>query len=132
MAESPVHLECRVRQIMSIGDGPIAANLVIGEVLLIHIDERVLDSAGQVDPRKLAHDRPARRQLLLPDHRPLRDGAALTSRGDRSRVPIAMTRCKSPDDLDRPKVSIRFTRQSNVDGSLVPPAQFSANFSARN
>ncbi len=53
VAESPVHLECRVRQIMSMGDGPIAANLVIGEVVLIHIDDRVLDSSGQVDPRKL-------------------------------------------------------------------------------
>ena len=53
VAESPVHLECKLRQIMSMGDGPIAANLVIGEVVLIHIEERVLDAAGQVDPRKL-------------------------------------------------------------------------------
>jgi flavin reductase (DIM6/NTAB) family NADH-FMN oxidoreductase RutF len=53
VAESPVHLECRLRQIMSMGEGPIAANLVIGEVVLIHIDERVLDAKGQVDPRKL-------------------------------------------------------------------------------
>jgi flavin reductase (DIM6/NTAB) family NADH-FMN oxidoreductase RutF len=53
VVESPVHMECRVRQIMSIGDGPIAANLVIGEVLLIHIAESVLDAAGAVDPRKL-------------------------------------------------------------------------------
>src|SRR3954451_17363968 len=50
---SPVHLECRVRQIVPIGDGPIAANLVIGEVLLIHIDDSVLDASGRVDPRKL-------------------------------------------------------------------------------
>jgi flavin reductase (DIM6/NTAB) family NADH-FMN oxidoreductase RutF len=50
---SPVHLECRVRQILPIGDGPIAANLVIGEVLLIHIDDSVLDPSGRVDPRKL-------------------------------------------------------------------------------
>jgi flavin reductase (DIM6/NTAB) family NADH-FMN oxidoreductase RutF len=53
VAASPVHLECRVRQIVPIGDGPIAANLVIGEVLLIHIDDSVLDLSGQVDPRKL-------------------------------------------------------------------------------
>ncbi|MGO9466734.1 MAG: flavin reductase family protein [Isosphaeraceae bacterium] len=53
VAESPVHLECRVRQLVSIGDGPIAANLVIGEVLLIDIDDSVLDSAGRVDPMKL-------------------------------------------------------------------------------
>ncbi len=38
---------------MSIGDGPIAANLVIGEVLLLHIDDSVLDDRGAVDPRKL-------------------------------------------------------------------------------
>ncbi len=53
VAQSPVHLECRVRQFVSIGDGPVAANLVIGEVLLIHIDESVLDSSGRVDPKKL-------------------------------------------------------------------------------
>jgi flavin reductase (DIM6/NTAB) family NADH-FMN oxidoreductase RutF len=53
VSESPVHLECRVCQIMSIGDGPIAANLVIGEVLLIHVADSVLDASGAVDPRKL-------------------------------------------------------------------------------
>jgi flavin reductase (DIM6/NTAB) family NADH-FMN oxidoreductase RutF len=53
VAASPVHLECLVRQVVPIGEGPIAANLVIGEVLLIHIDEAVLDPSGRVDPRKL-------------------------------------------------------------------------------
>jgi flavin reductase (DIM6/NTAB) family NADH-FMN oxidoreductase RutF len=53
VAESPVHMECRVRQVLPIGDGPIAANLVIGEVLLIDIDDAVLDPAGRVDPRAL-------------------------------------------------------------------------------
>jgi flavin reductase (DIM6/NTAB) family NADH-FMN oxidoreductase RutF len=53
VAGSPVHMECRLCQIMSIGDGPIAANLVIGEVLLIHVDDGVLDVNGAIDPRKL-------------------------------------------------------------------------------
>ena len=53
LAESPVNLECKVRQIVPIGDGPIAANLVIGEVLVMHIDDAVLDEQGRVDPRKL-------------------------------------------------------------------------------
>ncbi len=53
LALSPSHLECRVRQIISCGDGPIAANLVIAEVVLIHIDDHVLDPAGRVDPRAL-------------------------------------------------------------------------------
>ncbi len=53
VAESPVHLECKVRQIVPVGDGPLSANLVIGEVLLMNIDDAVLDEKGVVDPRKL-------------------------------------------------------------------------------
>jgi flavin reductase (DIM6/NTAB) family NADH-FMN oxidoreductase RutF len=53
VADSPVHLECKVLQILPIGSGPGAGNLVIGEVLLFHIDDTVLDERGQVDPRKL-------------------------------------------------------------------------------
>jgi flavin reductase (DIM6/NTAB) family NADH-FMN oxidoreductase RutF len=53
IAESPTHLECKVLQIVPIGNGPSSANLVIGEVVLIHIDDAVLDPQGHVDPRKL-------------------------------------------------------------------------------
>lgn len=53
VAESPVHLECRVLQVLPIGRGPIAANLVIGEVLLFHVHDSVLDASRRVDPRKL-------------------------------------------------------------------------------
>ncbi len=63
---------------MSIGDGPIAANLVIGEVLLIHIDDSVLDDSGRVDPRKLRTIARLGGKLLLPEHGPVRDGAAVS------------------------------------------------------
>ncbi len=53
VAASPVHLECRMLQYISIGEGAIGANLVIGQVVLIHIDDAVLDTNGRVDPRKL-------------------------------------------------------------------------------
>ncbi len=53
LAATPVHLECRVRHIFPIGDGAIAANLVIGEIVMIHVSDDVLDDHGQVDPRKL-------------------------------------------------------------------------------
>ncbi len=53
LAESPVHLECVVLQVLSLGDGPGAANLVIGEVVLFHVADAVLDGRGRVDPRKL-------------------------------------------------------------------------------
>jgi len=51
--ESPVQLECKVRQVIETGTGPGAANLIICEVLLIHIDDKVLDKTGAIDTRKL-------------------------------------------------------------------------------
>jgi flavin reductase (DIM6/NTAB) family NADH-FMN oxidoreductase RutF len=53
LAGIPFALECRVLQIVPIGHGSISANLVVGEVLMIHIDDSVLGNDGQVDPRKL-------------------------------------------------------------------------------
>jgi flavin reductase (DIM6/NTAB) family NADH-FMN oxidoreductase RutF len=53
LVESPVNLECKVRQIIPCGTGPIAANLVIGEIVQLHISDSVLDEQGKVDPRKL-------------------------------------------------------------------------------
>ncbi len=51
--ESPVQLECKVRQVIETSDRPGAANLVICEVLLMHFDEKLFDIKGQLDPRKL-------------------------------------------------------------------------------
>jgi flavin reductase (DIM6/NTAB) family NADH-FMN oxidoreductase RutF len=51
--ESPTALECTVRQILSFGAGPIAPNLVIAEVVMVHLAENVLDDCGAVDPRRL-------------------------------------------------------------------------------
>src|SRR5262245_21174971 len=53
LAESPVNLECKVLQIVPVGTGPIAGNLVIGEVLMIHVADAVVGPNGKVDPRKL-------------------------------------------------------------------------------
>ena len=53
LADAPFALECRLRQIVPVGDGPIAANLIIGDVVMMHIDPRILDNEGKVDPRRL-------------------------------------------------------------------------------
>ncbi len=53
LVESPVSLECKLLQIIPVGDGPISANLVIGEIVMMHIAEEVLDEKGMIDPRKL-------------------------------------------------------------------------------
>jgi flavin reductase (DIM6/NTAB) family NADH-FMN oxidoreductase RutF len=49
---SPAHLECKLKQIIPLGDQPRAGNLVIGEVVAIHVDDAVLTN-GRIDPRKL-------------------------------------------------------------------------------
>jgi flavin reductase (DIM6/NTAB) family NADH-FMN oxidoreductase RutF len=51
--ESPVQIECKVRQVIETGDGPGAANLIICEVVLIHVDDAMLDKSGMIDTRKL-------------------------------------------------------------------------------
>jgi flavin reductase (DIM6/NTAB) family NADH-FMN oxidoreductase RutF len=53
VAESPVSMECKVLQIISTGDQGGAGNLVICEVLLMHISEEILDTDGRIDPFKL-------------------------------------------------------------------------------
>jgi flavin reductase (DIM6/NTAB) family NADH-FMN oxidoreductase RutF len=53
LAESPVNLECKLRQVIPCGTGPIAANLVIGEVVMMHVRDDLFDARGRIDPRKL-------------------------------------------------------------------------------
>ncbi len=51
--ESPVSFECKVVEVKPLGDKGGAGNLVICEVVLIHIADRVLDNEGRIDPNKI-------------------------------------------------------------------------------
>ena len=51
--ESPVQLECKVRDIIETGQEGGAANLVLCEVLLMHISEDVLAEDGLIDQEKI-------------------------------------------------------------------------------
>jgi len=51
--ESPAHLECKVRKIISLGDKGGAGNLIICEVIRMHIDKNVLDDDGKINPHKI-------------------------------------------------------------------------------
>ncbi len=51
--ESPVHFECIVQQVIETGTEGSAGNLVICEVVMIHIDENALDAAGKIDQRRI-------------------------------------------------------------------------------
>lgn len=53
--ESKIKLECRVTEVKPLGKQGGAGNLVIAEVLMIHIEESVLDEAEKIDQTKLQH-----------------------------------------------------------------------------
>jgi hypothetical protein len=48
-----VQFECIVKQVIETGTGGGAGNLVICEVVMIHVDEGVLDERGKIDQRKI-------------------------------------------------------------------------------
>ncbi len=51
--ESPVQFECKVTQIIPLGTEGGAGNLILCEVLRIHIDESILDENGAIDQHKI-------------------------------------------------------------------------------
>lgn len=51
--EAPVQLECKVLEVRPLGDQGAAGNLVICEVVLIHVKEDVLNEAGGIDQQKI-------------------------------------------------------------------------------
>ena len=53
VAEAPVQLECKVKEVISLGKEGGAGNLVICEVVKLHIREDILDENGVIDPHKI-------------------------------------------------------------------------------
>jgi hypothetical protein len=51
--ESPVQMECKVREVVELGDEGGSGNLIICEILMIHIDDNILDEEGNIDTRKI-------------------------------------------------------------------------------
>jgi flavin reductase (DIM6/NTAB) family NADH-FMN oxidoreductase RutF len=53
VAESPIQLECKVKEIISLGDGPGGGNLVIAEIVRMHIHEILLNENYQITQESL-------------------------------------------------------------------------------
>jgi len=53
VAESPVQMECIVKQVIPLGDNAGAGNLVMAEIKRIHIREEILDETGKIDQVKI-------------------------------------------------------------------------------
>lgn len=53
VAEAPAAFECIVKQVVPTGEEGGAGNLIICEVVMVHMQERILDENGAIDPVKL-------------------------------------------------------------------------------
>ncbi len=53
VAEAPVQFECKVNEVIALGKEGGAGNLVICEVVKIHIKEEILAEDGSIDPFKI-------------------------------------------------------------------------------
>lgn len=53
VAESPVQLECKVNDIIALGDQGGAGNLIICQVVKIHISKAILNDNGVIDQHKI-------------------------------------------------------------------------------
>jgi flavin reductase (DIM6/NTAB) family NADH-FMN oxidoreductase RutF len=53
VAESPVQFECKVNEIIALGTEGGAGNMIVCEVVKIHINEAVLDQNWVIDPVKI-------------------------------------------------------------------------------
>jgi flavin reductase (DIM6/NTAB) family NADH-FMN oxidoreductase RutF len=53
VAECFVQFECEVKDVIETGQGGGAGNLVVCEVKMIHINEKVLNAEGSIDPTKM-------------------------------------------------------------------------------
>lgn len=51
--ESKAHYECKVREIIRLGEEGGAGNLIICDVVLLHLAETLFDDQGKIDPQKL-------------------------------------------------------------------------------
>lgn len=53
VAECYVQMECKVKNVIETGQGGGAGNLVVCEVAMLHINEKVLNDEGSIDPFKM-------------------------------------------------------------------------------
>jgi flavin reductase (DIM6/NTAB) family NADH-FMN oxidoreductase RutF len=51
--ESPVQMECKVNEVVELGSGGGAGNLIISEVVKIHIQDDILNEKGIIDQKKI-------------------------------------------------------------------------------
>jgi len=50
VGESPISFECKVRDVIHLGDTGGAGSMVVCEIVLAHFDDNIFDDSGRIDP----------------------------------------------------------------------------------
>tara|TARA_B100001094_G_scaffold320406_1_gene366577 strand:+ start:138 stop:989 length:852 start_codon:yes stop_codon:yes gene_type:complete len=53
--ESPIIMECKLYEIIKLGNLPASGNLILGEIIFFHIDEKVLDEKNKINSKEINH-----------------------------------------------------------------------------
>ena len=83
VAESHVHMECRLLQVVHVSDKPLGGSLVLGEVLRFHVRQDYIEDF-RIDPDKLRAVGPHGRFNLRAYYRSLRARTTVTMHGERN------------------------------------------------
>ncbi|MDB4766904.1 flavin reductase, partial [bacterium] len=53
VANSLAQFECRLNRVIHLAEGPAGANIVIGDIVQIHVSDSVISEPGKIDYEKL-------------------------------------------------------------------------------
>ena len=53
VSESPISFECKVNEVIRLGNNGGAGNLIVSEIVMMHINKQLLTLNGDIDPLKL-------------------------------------------------------------------------------
>jgi len=53
VADSLAQFECKVNRVIHLAEGPAGANIVIGDIVKVHVSDNVISEPGKIDAEKL-------------------------------------------------------------------------------
>ena len=53
--ESPIIMECKLVDIIELGNMPASGNLILGEIILLHANQDILNKNNQIDSNRINH-----------------------------------------------------------------------------
>jgi hypothetical protein len=129
--EARVAFECTLDRIVTVGQGAHAGNLVLGTILLVHVQDELLEAGKDVDPirfdaiGRLSGTRFCRTQSVSSDERAI----SITHRNDQAQGVLPELRRKALDSKMKEKLRTFF--RENTRGPSETPCGSSSSISRK-